>query len=254
MKSRTFWLRTLMSLPFLIAALPSHAIPVVGASGGSFSSLSSCDDDGYSRTCRIVNTTNGTNTQVQWGSTSYWSDFQNPSRLTAVDLSINTNTTGGGVGVAIGRLDWYNSATHATSDLSTFYVNWSLSLAFSSPSGPDPWGGELFSLGISNPLNPVGDLIYGLGLADLSGLGASLSLAGVSISNLRYAVVDGAGLGTSWFTNHVWYNSENNWSSLYILADFRDARASVPEPGTLALFSMGLLGLALSSRSRRRKI
>lgn len=246
-------IKGLVSLPLLVAAAASHAIPVVGTSGGSFSGLSSCDNSGLTRTCRITTSTNGSNTQVQWGSTSGLLDFVNPSRLTAVDLNINTDTSGGGLGVVIGRLDWYNSATRASSDLENFNVSWSLSLAFSSPNGPDALGSELFNLNIANPLNPAGDLVQGLGLADLNNLASSLNLAGVSISNLRYSVQDGAGTGTSWFNNNTWYNAENNWSSLYILADFRDARASVPEPDTLALFGLGLLAAGFASRARRRK-
>lgn len=242
---------TLAGMALLALSAQAVAIPVIGASGGAFASLSSCDNSGSSQTCRIANTSNGSSTQVQWGSQSIFSDFSNPSRLTSVDVNINTNTDTGGLGVVIGRLDWYNSATIATADLNAFAVSWTLSLAFSAPNGPDPYGSELFNLAISNPLNPAGDLIQGLGLADLNGLANSINLAGVGIGNLRYSVIDGAGAGTSYFNNNVWYNAENNTSSLYILADFRGTRTSVPEPGPLALFGLGLLGMAWASRSRR---
>ena len=131
MQTRAIWIKSLIGLPLLLAGLQAQAIPVVGSSGGSFSNLSSCDNSGSDRTCRITSSSNGASTQVQWGSTSNHDDFVNPSRLTSVDLSINTNTVGGGLGVAVGRLDWYNSATIATSDLSSFGVRWALSLAFS---------------------------------------------------------------------------------------------------------------------------
>lgn len=247
-------MKALAALPLMVLAISSaHAIPIVGTSGGAFSNLSSCDNSGSSRNCRIVSTSNGSNTQVQWGSQSSRTDFQNPSRLTSVDLNINTNTDGGGLGVRLARLDWYNSATvRLDNSLDSFGVNWALSLAFTSPSGPDGAGDELFNLNIRNPINPTGDSTYGLGLADLSSLVSSISLAGVTISNLRYAVVDGAGAGSSSFNNNVWYNSENNWSSLYILADFRTAANSVPEPATLGLFGLGLLGVGFASRKRAR--
>lgn len=249
---RTITMRTLLAAPLLLTALSAQAIPVIGASGGSFSNLSSCDYSGSYRDCRIVSTLNGPDTQVQWGSQSVYTNFVNPSRLTSVDVSINADTDAGGLGVAIARLDWYNSATwRLNSSLDSFAVRWELSLGFSSPSGPDAFGSESFNLNIYNPINPVGDSLYGMGLTDLSGLADSVSLGGASIDNLRYAVVDGAGTGSSSFNNNVWYNSENNWSSLYILADFRSASTSVPEPATLGLFGLGLIGASLASRRRR---
>jgi hypothetical protein len=252
MKAKSVLLKGLLGTSMLVLGAQAYAIPVVGSSGGSFSNLSSCYTGD---TCRIVSTSNGPATQVQWGSVLPFFDFVQPSTLTAVDLSINLDTAVNGSSVALARLDWYNSATLATNDLASFNVRWSLSLSFTSPNGPDGIGGESFDLTISNPINPTGDSMYGLGLADLTNLANSFSLYGVSVTNLRYAVQDGAGAGTSYLTNvnggRVWYNSENNWSSLYILADFIDLPASVPEPGSLALFGLGLLGVAAAVRRRR---
>lgn len=250
MKNRRTPLK-LAGLALLFASSSVLAIPVVGTTGGSFSNLSSCDSSGGDVNCAITSTSNGSATQVQWGSTSLFSNLVNPSTLTAVDTVINTNTNSG-AGVVLGQLDWYNSATYATSDLDVFNVRWTLALAFTSPNGPDGSGSEAFDLSISNPINPLGDSLYGLGLADLTGLRNSFSLNGVSVSNLRYAVTDGAGSGTSYLNNGVWYNSEYNWSSLRILADFGNS-TPVPEPGTLAMFGIGLLGAAFASKTRRRK-
>jgi hypothetical protein len=236
----------------LVATSAAHALPIVGTSYGGFSNVSSCDSSGSDRDCRIVDTSNGSNTQVQWGSQSFYSDFVNPSKLTSVDLNINTDTNSS-LGVQIGRLDWYNSATIAVDDLDVLSVAWTLSLKFTSPNGPDPNGSELFNLTIKNPLNPPGDLVYGLELVDLTNLDNSIDLAGVSITNLRYVAVDGSGGGTTYFSNNVWYNDENNNASLYILADFLPRTAAkVQEPASLALIGFGALVAAGFMRRRKR--
>ena len=129
-------------------------------------------------------------------------------------------------------------------------------MRFIEPSGPDPSGGELFNLSVRNTLNPTDDRVSGLGLTDLSALASSFSLYGVTVSNLRYQVVDGAGTGGSSFLNNVWYNHESNLSSLLILADIRANAgpvARLPEPGTCAMLAMGLAGIALVRRRRERR-
>jgi len=233
----------------LLVASAAQALPLVGSSGGSFSSLSSCDSSGSDRSCRIVSTSNGPSTGVEWGSKSTYQDFVSPSRLTAADLAWNTETDA--IGLVIGQLNWFNSSTVRTADLDLFGVRWTLTLKFTSPSWPDPNGTEKWDFTINNTLNPAGDLIYGLGLADLSNLGNSFSLNGVTVSNLRYRVIDGAGSGSSSIANNVWYNDEGNNSSLQILGDFRGPVVSpIPEPETYAML---IAGLALVGFVRRRK-
>ena len=244
-------LKALFTVPFVAVAVSAHAIPIVGTSFGSFSSLGSCDNSGGSRDCRIVTTAaNGPDTQVQWGSTSDSTEFVSPSTLTSVDLNINAGTPA--LGTQIGRLDWFNSATIAAEDLDSLSVDWKLTLAFTSPNSAS--GSEVFDLTIDNPLNPAGDLVHGLLLADLNSLDAKINLNGVSITNLRYAVVDSAATsGTSYFSNNVWFNDENNWSSLYIMADFTATATKVPEPTTLALLGLGLLIAGWSVHRRARQ-
>jgi hypothetical protein len=251
MTTRHF-LAALLSCLFAGAA---HCAAIIGTSSGSFLDLSSCDNLGSSRDCRIVGTSYGPNTQVQWGSQSIIQNFDHPSTLTSVALAFNTQTDV--LGLAIGRLDWYNSATlRVDASLDTFGINWMLGVHFTAPSGPDPSGGELFNLSVRNTLNPADDRVSGLGLTDLSNLASSFSLYGVTVGNLRYQVVDGAGTGSSSFLNNVWYNDENNLSSLLILADIR-ANAGpvsrVPEPGTCAMLAMGLAGIAFVRRRRERQ-
>src|SRR4051812_23336455 len=214
--------------------LSAHAVPVVGYGEGSFASLSSCL---VGSDCRIVATANGPATQVQWGSQSALSGFVNPSTLTAADISFNTFTPV--TGLQIARLDWYNSPTlRLTSSLDVFAVNYSMAVHFTSPSGSDPNGNDLFQFTIQNPINPTGDSLYGLDLADLSSLSSSMTLSGVTLSNFRYQVTDGAGSGTSWLQGNRWYNDESNYSTLSILADVA-VTPPVPEPEIYASFMVG---------------
>lgn len=235
----------------VIGSLAANAAPIVGSSDGRFSNLHDCDASGSWQNCAIGDTSNGSNTQVRWGSTSSTNDLVNPSTLTAVDVDINADTDlGGGLGVAIARLDWYNNATLAVSDLSDLAVRWTFGLNFTTPSGPDAYGSESFNLTLYNTLNPIGDFLFGLRLADLSSLDDGIELAGVTMSNLRYSLYDAPGGGSSVFVHDVWYNEEYNTSTMYILADFHATQ--VPEPTTLSLLGLGLLAVAVRARRRAR--
>src|SRR6516225_9256627 len=104
--------KLLIAAALSAGVLPTAAMaaPIVGTGQGFFSNLGSCDNSGSSQDCRIVNTiANGSNTQVQWGSTSSRSDFVNPSKLTADDININVG--GNATNVTIAELTWTNSAT-----------------------------------------------------------------------------------------------------------------------------------------------
>lgn len=238
----------LATVGFVSAVSSAHAVPVIGYSDGSFGSLSSCAV-GYD--CRIVSTTNGTATQVQWGSQSL-TGFASPSTLTATDVAFNTVAPL--TGLEIARLDWYNSPTlRLNSSLDVFAVNYSVAVHFDSPTGSDPNGNELFNFTIQNPTNPTGDSIYGLNLSDLSGLAKSITLDGVTLTNFRYSVTDGSGAGTSWLQGNRWYNDESNYSRLSILADMALA-APVPEPHVLVMLATGLLLLGFSARRARRPL
>jgi hypothetical protein len=235
-----------------VAAGAAHAQLVSGSAGGSFSSLSSCDSSGGDRDCRIVSTTDyGAATQVQWGSQHPYTDFVNPSTLTSVDVDFSSFVPA--MGITTGQLDWYNSATlRLNSSLDIFAVTWALAVDFASPPGPDPYGHELFRFSIRNPINPTGDRIYGFELADLSNLAGSITLDGVTLSNFRYQVTDGTGLGTSWLSNNWWYNDEYNHSSLTILADARPITSPVPEPETYLMLLVGLAMLGFQVRRKHR--
>ena len=226
-------------------ALPTAvmAAPITGTSQGDFSNLSSCDNSGSSQDCRIVNTAaNGNNTQVQWGSTSSHTDFVNPSKLTADDVSINVASNA--TNVTIAELTWTNSATLAHEDLNSFDVRYNLNIAFTAPIGASG-DSEMFNLTIVNPINPPGDIISSFTMTDLTDL--SFFLPGWTVSNLHYFADSGTSL--CGINNTSWCNPEGNTGNLYIKANF--TKTYVPEPMTLSLFSMGLAGAAALRRRRK---
>jgi hypothetical protein len=236
-----------MSKFFIAAALCAVALPTVamaapitGSGQANFSSLSSCDNSGGSQDCQIVNTGNGSNTQVQWGSTSSRTDFVNPSTLTANDVSINVASNTANVKLA--QLTWFNSATVSDDQLSSLGVHYNLTIAFGGGFGDS----ETFDLTIVNPTNPPGDVISSFTLAELNNL--DLTVPGWTINNLHYVADDGSTLCGNNSTS--WCNPENNTGHLYIEGNFTQNVQNVPEPLTISLFSAGLAGVAAL---RRRK-
>jgi hypothetical protein len=119
-------LLTAIGSALLMSSLAANAAPIVATGWGGFTNLNDCDASGSWQNCAIGSSADGANTRVSWGSTSSTNDLLNPSTLTARDVSIDANTDfGGGLGVRVARLDWYNSATRAVSDLDDLAVRWS---------------------------------------------------------------------------------------------------------------------------------
>lgn len=229
---------SVLAIPMFFSGNAANAAVVTGSSGGSFSNIASCDGN-----CRINTTTNGANTQLEWGYTNGFLGIgaQPGSTLTAVDRawSVSTNAND----VILAELVWFNKATSSNATPDSFTARYTLGINFTSPNAANDT--EPFELTITNPTNSAGDLINGLLMADLANL--SFNLGNVVMSDLKYMLGGGGGS----FSSNTWFNPENTTSRLYITADFREKPAMVPEPASLGLLAIGFLGLGIGMRRRQ---
>ena len=119
--------------------------------------------------------------------------------------------------VQIGELTWVNNATSNTDQ--NFNVDYTFTLHFTSPNNVQDQ--QLFALNIQQPTNPPGDIVTGLTISTLGGLGP-FNLNGVTISDLNFSEIGG---GTYNTVTHHWDNPEELDVHLYITADFYRGRA-----------------------------
>lgn len=269
MNLRKVILGSLVSAPLALVSGQAFSASIIGQSSGQFSNITSCDSG---TNCAI----HTGSTVVEWGYTQTTSgpwynrvttnNYGTGSTLTANPVVINDVTNA--ANLVIGQLTWVNRATEGDDTPDNFNVAYLLSVAFSAPGAASDQ--EPFGLSITNSDNPAGDTLTGFNLSDLSNL--VFTFANVTVSNLHYFVLDQGGDSHAGGVNgcdgsngdtkllggesssKTWFNCEGNTSVLQIRADFTDnAVVGAPEPMTLGLFSLGLLGVGAAARRRIAK-
>ncbi len=101
------------------------------------------------------------------------------------------------------------------------------------------WGADMFFINPANPINVV--VTGGSGVLDITQIGTTFfgfydPLGITSVTFLNMGTINPDGFRT--FTNYSWDN-------------ITTATVQVPEPGTLALFGLGLFGMGLARRRKK---
>jgi hypothetical protein len=227
-------LRKLVTASLVAAAFvgmsSAGTAPISFSSNGSFSTISGCSAGAFG--LGGCNISGGGNNLDMSGS--------NNSTLTANDfgpVAFNTDAND----VLIGQITWVNNASgnalFPTDKL--FSVIYSLLLNFTEPNADA--ANQIFNLTVQQPTNPPGDTVNGF---VIGGLPATFNLGGVSVTDIRFTEV-----GAGSFAAGLWSNPELGTSQLRLTADF----TAVPEPATLTLFGVGILGLAALKRRRQQR-
>ncbi len=213
-----------------LVAVASQALPVVGSSTGDFVNP-------VGPGTMVVNGV-GTN-HFSWGT-----GIGGPA--SSLDFAGTGFSTETGSVFSFGTLDYFNGTIVGNSGADA--VDFQVVLALTTPVNTNSYAFDFHLLNTTNTDDPLAS-------ADIVELNGAFSSSSFNYGGVDYTLEFlgfGSIVGSGYTTVNQFHVLENESANAQLLGRITAAPAAVPEPGTLALFGIGFLGLGLAAARRRR--
>jgi hypothetical protein len=214
-----------------LLAVGSYALPVVGTSSGTFN-----NPVGPSG---MVAVGTGTN-HFSWGNPAFGTPR---SSLDFTGLGFATET---GSIFSFGNLDYYNGTI--SNGTGADGVDFNVLLALTTPVSSEAYSFNFSLLNTPNTADANAS-------ADIVALGGAFSTSSFNYGGVDYTLEFlgfGTIVGAGYTTVNQFHVLENDRATAQLLGRITAAPAAVPEPGTIALFGMGLLAIGFLAARRRQ--
>ncbi len=213
-----------------LVAAASYADPVIGTSSGIFQNPTGPGG--------MVTHGTGTN-HFDWGT----GIGTGPSSLDFSGTPFSTET---GSIFAFGNLDYFNGTIASTSGANG--VDFLVTLALTTPVNTESFD---FAFNLLNTVN-TSDPLASADIVELNGAFSTSSFNYLGTDYTLEFLGFGTIVGSGYTTVNQFHVLESGSANAQLLGRITAAPATVPEPGTIALFGIGLLGMGILAARRRR--